>query len=230
AGMSVRRSQEEGIRLARALGAIRDEGPFVLGIAREGVLAADAVARELHAPLDVLVAGQVLAPGGRPIGGIAEAGALVFDEPALARLQLTPEELARLVEAEHARLDRQTERIRGSWPLPPLADRTVVIVDDAMVTGLTMRAAVASVVARRARRVVVAVALSSIEASRALHAVAHDVFHLEWMTMEMATRVHRERCLEERPPPGDAEIHDLIVQELTDVGTDPFEGLAIDGM
>jgi putative phosphoribosyl transferase len=194
------------------------------------VIVADAIARALAAPLDVLAASKVLGPGGRAIAGIAEGGALVFDDARLAELRLPGDEVERLVEAERARLLHLVERLRGSWPMPPLAGRTVVIVDDAVITGLTMRAAIASVQSRDARRIVVATPLCAADVSAVVADSAHDVVHLETLPGPVAARVHGDERAKLCPPLGDAEIHEIVVRELRDVGADPFGALTIDGV
>jgi predicted phosphoribosyltransferase len=228
--MKIHLAHEQGRRLGLALRELADERPFVLAIPRGGVIVADAVARALGAPLDVLLAGKIFAPGGRAIAAIAEGEALVFDDPVVAELHVDPHEVARLVDVERARQAGLLARVRGSWPMPALAGRTVVLVDDAVVTGLTMRAAIECVRARGARRIVVATPLCSTDSSAVLAAGANDVVHLESLPTPVAARVHGDERAKPCPPLGDAEIHDLIARELHDVGADPFGALAIDGV
>jgi putative phosphoribosyl transferase len=225
--MPARTPYAEGVRLAHAIDAMRQERPFVLGIPRRGVLVADAVARALSAPLDVLIAAKAFTDHGVPIAAIAEGGAVAFDGDALIRLDLASDDVERRLHAARARLDRMIERIRGTWPLPDLADRTVILVDDAIIGGLTMRAAIEAVRARRPRRLVVATPMCSHEASLELGAGVPELIHLAALPRDDAAALHAATS---RAPLGDADIHDLIVRELRDLGADPFEGLAIDGV
>ena len=217
--------------MARSLSSLGDERPFVLAIPRGGVIIADAVARALRAPLDVLVVGKAVATArsAAAFGAVAEGGASVVDDRAVAALGLSPEDVERLLDLERERQAEMLERMRGAWPLPVLAGRTVVLVDDAVVTGLTMRAAIAAVRARRARRIVIATPLCATEAATALAAEADEVVYSASAPGPLVARMHDDRERERRPPIGDAEIHDMIVRELRDVGADPFEGLMIDG-
>jgi len=228
--MSLPRQLEEGLRLAEALSSLRDERPFVLAIPRGGVLVGDALARTLHAPLDVLVAGKVVAgPTGLAVGAVANATAQVIDDAAVAAAGLSAAALQDLIDAESARQTGAMTRLRGTWPLPALAGRTVVLVDDAVITGLTMRAALAAVRQRGARRIVIAVPLVASEVTT-LRDEAHDLVFLDSMPRSLAARAHDGSAREPCPPIGDEETHDLIARELRDVGADPFAGLVVDGI
>jgi predicted phosphoribosyltransferase len=228
--MTIQMAHEAGRRLARALGTLRNERPFILAIPRGGVLVGETIARELRAPLDVLIAGKALAPDGRAIAGIAVGGPPVFDDAALTHLRLTAAEIERLVERERDRQTALLERIRGTWPSPALDGRTVVLADDAVVSGLTMRAAIESVRARDVRRIVVATPLCSDEASAELAGRADRLVYLESQPAGIAARVHDDSRTKLCPPVGDEEIRQRIVRELRDVGVDPFGPLAIDGI
>jgi len=228
--MSVQRQLEEGRRLGDALSPLRDERPFVLAIPRGGVLVADALARTLHAPLDVLVAAKVVAgPSRVAIGAVAGGTVQVIDDGTVSSLGLGADELEALLDAERVRQTDMLARLRGTWPLPDLARRTVVLVDDAVITGLTMRAALAAIRQRGARRIVIATPLVAAEAV-ALRDEAHDLVFLESLAFALAARAHDAGSREPCPPVGDEETHDLIARELRDVGADPFAGLVIDGI
>jgi putative phosphoribosyl transferase len=199
--------------------------PVVLGIPRGGMLLADTIARTLRAPLDILVAGRVETPGETAIAAIAEGGVLVVDEHAVRRLELPRERVEVLIEHERERQAGLLARIRGTWPLPALAHRSVVLVDDAMISGLTMRAAIVSARRRGAWRVIVAAPLCATEA---LAKVSAQVVRIAMLPEDAARRIHDIEEWEPCPPLGDAEIHDLIAQEHHDVGVDPFGSLALD--
>ena len=218
----------DGLRLAHAIDAGRDERPFVLGVARRGVLVADAIARALSAPLDVLVVTRVHTASGVPLGVLAEGGAVAFDADVLLGLDLASDEVeGRLAEAR-GRLERTIERVRGTWPLPDLSERTVIVVDDAIVSGLTMRAAIDAVRARRPRRLVIATPLCSVEASAALGASTRELIHLRLVPATDTAALH-EAARACPPPLEDVEIHDLIAREHHDLGDDPFADLALGG-
>jgi len=117
---------------------------MVLGLPRGGVAVAQQVAAVLGLPMDVIVTRKIGYPP-QPelgVGAIAEGlGQPVYDCALLKRLGLTPEDLAPVVAAEEAELDRRVRIYRGGNPLPPVAGRCVIVVDDGLATGATARAA-----------------------------------------------------------------------------------------
>jgi predicted phosphoribosyltransferase len=151
---------EAGDVLAGRLGhyAGRDD-VLVLALPRGGVPVAARVARALGAPLDVFVVRKLGVPGHEELamGAIASGGVRVVNEQVVGRLGLGEEELRRVAEVEGRELARRERRYREDRAPPELAGRVVILVDDGLATGSTMRAAVAA--ARRAApaRVVVAV-------------------------------------------------------------------------
>jgi putative phosphoribosyl transferase len=150
--------------------------PLVLALPRGGVPVAKEVAARLDAPLDVLVARKIGAPGHEElgIGAIAEGGALVGSDLVRA-LRVSPDEFERLAERQRGEIARRVERYRGDRPLPPLLGRDVVLVDDGLATGVTAEAALLAVRAGEPRRLVLAVPVCSPDTARRLVPPADDV-------------------------------------------------------
>ena len=139
--------REAGRALAEALRRLRPEAPVVLALPRGGVPVGHEVASALAAPLEVLVARKVGAPGEPEVGmgAVAEGGGLWIDRD-LARAAGVPErELAARVEGEREEVARRVRAYRGDRPLPPLAGRTAIVVDDGVARGGTARAALRAV-------------------------------------------------------------------------------------
>lgn len=132
---------------------------LVLGLPRGGVVVAYEVACELDAPLDVLVVRKIGAPGREElaIGALATGDVLVFDERLARQFGVGSGELATLKERARRELERRERLYRGDRPPLDVEHKVVVLVDDGLATGSTMRAAVASLRARRPKRIVVAV-------------------------------------------------------------------------
>jgi putative phosphoribosyl transferase len=169
--------RDAGRQLGRLLLRYRDAAPAVLALPRGGVPVGYEVARALGAPLDVLVARKIGAPS-QPelgIGAIASGGVIVLDERTLAALGVTEAELEAIVARETAEMERRLARYRGDRPPPELRDRTVVVVDDGLATGVTARAAVASVRLEEPRAVVLAVPVAAHESARAFGALVDDL-------------------------------------------------------
>lgn len=133
---------------------------LVLALPRGGVPVGARVARALGAPLDVFVVRKLGVPGHEELamGAIAGGGVRVRNEEVVRKLHVDDATIQRVAEAEERELARRERSYRGHRPPPDLAGRVVILVDDGLATGSTMRAAVAA--ARAAgppARVVVAV-------------------------------------------------------------------------
>jgi predicted phosphoribosyltransferase len=169
------RQLAEQLRIRQEKGALPD--PVVLALPRGGVAVAQEVARELGAPLDVLVVRKIGAPFQEELGVGAIAGndEPLFDENTLDNLGLSRSVLAGTVERERAELHRREHLYRQGRPAPDLRGRTVIVVDDGLATGATARAAVRSVRRQAPERIVLAVPVCSREASDLLRAEADEV-------------------------------------------------------
>ena len=168
---------DAGRRLARSLSRWRGTNVVVLALPRGGVPVASEVARELRAPLDMIVVRKLGVPF-QPeygFGAIGEGGARVVDDHVVRQAGLTRQEIASAEARERVRLDHLLGRLRGGRPPVPLAGRTALVVDDAIATGATARAACLVARARGARRVIVAVPVGATEAVAALRRDADEV-------------------------------------------------------
>jgi predicted phosphoribosyltransferase len=155
-----------GAELAGRLTAAGDDGVVVLGLPRGGVVVAAGVAAALDAPLDVVPVRKLGLPGQPELamGAVAAAGdavETVRTEVVLARVPVPAEEFDAVRGRELTELRRREAAYRGDRPPVPLTGRTVVLVDDGLATGATMRAAVAAVRHATPARVVVAVPVGS---------------------------------------------------------------------
>ncbi|WP_433473028.1 phosphoribosyltransferase [Spirillospora sp. CA-142024] len=168
---------EAGRVLAGRLAPMGLDGAAVLALPRGGVPVGFEIARRLGSRLDVLVTRKIGYPP-QPelgVGAIAEGGVPVFDGELLARLGLGEDDLARTVEAERAELDRRVAVYRRGRPLPEIAARPVIVVDDGLATGGTARAAVRAMRERGPSRLVLAVPVGAAETARSLEAEVDDL-------------------------------------------------------
>lgn len=208
--MRFRNRTEAGRQLAERVAELDLVDPVVLALPRGGVPVAHEVAVALGAPLDVLVARKVGAPG-QPelgVGAIAEGGARVSDPMTRRALGMGRERFDELASAEEAELARRVERYRGGRPLPPLEGRSVVVVDDGVATGVTARAALAAVRARRPARVVLAVPVAAPETVASLRREGYEVVAL----LEPADLVAVGRWYRDFSQTTDAEVIDLLAR------------------
>ena len=137
----------------------------VLALPRGGVPVAFEVARALGAPLDVFLVRKLGVPGYEELamGAIATGGVRILNDAVISEMQIPAHLIEKAAERELAELCRRESLYRGDRPAPELRDRTVVLVDDGLATGSTMRAAVTAVRQQRPARVVVAVPVSAPE-------------------------------------------------------------------
>ena len=168
---------DAGRHLAQRLRHLRGPDVVVLGLPCGGVPVAFEVAGELHAPLDVIVVRKLGVPF-QPeygFGAIGEGGVRIVNDYVVRWTRLTGTQIAEVEAGERILLDRRVGQLRGDHPPVPLADRTVIIVDDGIATGSTARAACQVARARGAYRVILATPVGSVEGTAALRRDADEV-------------------------------------------------------
>jgi putative phosphoribosyl transferase len=148
----------------------------VLGLPRGGVPVAFEVARALGAPLDVFLVRKLGAPGHEELamGAIASGGAVVLNGEAIEGLRITPEEIDEAIERERRELDRRERIYRRDRSAVEVAGKIVIVADDGLATGSTMRAAVAALRTRKPAAIVVAAPTAAPESCEAMRAIAED--------------------------------------------------------
>jgi len=163
--------------LAGALSRYSGRDVLVLGIPRGGVPVAAEVARALGGELDVLVARKLGAPGWEELalGAVTADGGRVLNDALIRDLEVKAEYLDAVTAKQVGDALAAEKRFRGSRPVPTVAGRVVIIVDDGLATGATMRAAVRSVRQRMPARVIVAAPVGTVEACSELRGEADEV-------------------------------------------------------
>ena len=162
--------EDAGRRLALELLPHATEHPVVLALPRGGVPVADEIARALHAPLDVWVVRKVGVPWHEElgVGAVSEGGTVHLNEDVLEHVELTRDELAEAIGRKQREVEERVKLFRGGLPPPELRDRTVILVDDGIATGGTVRAAIESIRAQHPKAIVLAVPVAAPEAVEAL--------------------------------------------------------------
>jgi putative phosphoribosyl transferase len=152
-------------------------GTVVLGLPRGGVPVAAEVAALLDAPLDVLVVRKLGVPGHEELamGAIASGGIRVLNEAVVGDAGIAMDAIERATARELAELERRARAYRGDGEPPETAGRTVILVDDGLATGSTMRAAVEAARAAGAAAVVAAAPVASAQAISMLGKLADQV-------------------------------------------------------
>lgn len=172
---------DAGRQLALRLTHLRRSRPVVVGLPRGGVPVAAQVARQLRAPLDVIVVRKLGAPQAPEVamGALGEGGVVVVNEDVVRRAGVSERTLRAVQAREQQELDRRVLRFRGGRPSLSLAERLVILVDDGVATGATARAACQVARAAGASHVVLAVPVVAPDVLPSLHEVADEVVYVE---------------------------------------------------
>lgn len=190
---------------------------MVLALPRGGVPVGVEVAAALRAPLDVFVVRKLGAPGQPELamGAIASGDVRVLNDEVVQALNLTNDAIERVAEVEQRELERRERLYRDDRSLPDLTDQVVILVDDGLATGSTMRAAVQAVRQHRPGKVVVAVPTAAAETCEDLGNEVDEI------VCPMTPEPFRAVGLwyEEFPQTSDEEVRDLLARssrELVD--------------
>jgi putative phosphoribosyl transferase len=167
---------EAGRRLAKRLRAMDLDKPVVLALPRGGVPVGYEIARELKAPLDVLLVRKIGAPGHEEfaLGAVVEA-----ETPIVVLNEAVPSHFLPHVQDVAARqaleIERRRQAYRGGLPLVPVAGRTAIVVDDGIATGATFRAALEAMKLMDAAKVVAAIPVAPADSLPAVEELADEV-------------------------------------------------------
>lgn len=173
--------KEAGKLLAEELGRYRNrEDVLVLGLPRGGVTVAYEVARALGVSLDILIVRKIGYPGNPElaVGAVSETGATALNEDIIAH-GVTRDYIERETARQKEEIVRRMGLYRGGKGLPPLAGKTVILVDDGIATGATVKAAIATLRKEPLARLVVALPVSSREAAREISGTVD-----EWVCLQ----------------------------------------------
>jgi putative phosphoribosyl transferase len=203
--------RDAGRHLARALAPYAGRGDLlVLALPRGGVPVGYEVARALHAPLDVYLVRKLGVPG-RPelaMGAIATGGVRVLNEDVIEALGISADVIDAVAADEEREIARRARLYRGDRPPPAVRGKKVIVVDDGLATGATMRAAVAALRAQEPREIVVAVPTASRETCAELRREADMVVCL----MTPAPFYAVGAWYADFSPTEDDEVRDLLAQ------------------
>jgi predicted phosphoribosyltransferase len=170
--------RDAGRKLAQKLPAyVGRSNVLILALPRGGVPVAYEVARALNAALDIFLVRKLGLPGREElaIGAIASGGIRILNQDIVRMLSVPDEVIHFVVRRELQELQRREELYRGNRPFPDVRDRTVILIDDGLATGASMRAAVAGLRAQHPARIVVAVPAAAAEVCEAFQSEVDEV-------------------------------------------------------
>lgn len=153
---------DAGRKLAEKLILYKDENPIVLALPRGGVIVGFEIAKKLKAPLDVFVARKIGVPFYPELGmgAIAPNGVKVIDNDLIQSLKIPESEVEKMIELETIELNRRIKLYRGSRQPLDLSNKTVILVDDGLATGVTARASILAIKKSNPKRLILAVPVS----------------------------------------------------------------------
>lgn len=150
---------------------------IVLALPRGGVPVANEIARQLKLPLDVIIVRKLGAPFHveYAIGAIASGGVLLLNDQAIRDLDVSDEVLEDIIAEEQEELSRREHLYRANKPKLNIPNQTIILVDDGIATGFTMKAAVLALKKCQPKRLIVAVPVASMEAIKALKPLVDEL-------------------------------------------------------
>ena len=201
--------RDAGRRLAQRLGNYAGRNDtIVLGLPRGGVPVAYEVASALHLPLDVFVVRKLGTPWHEELamGALASGGVRVLNEDLVRELNVPASEVERVTRREQRELERRERLLRGNRPFPDVTGKTVLLIDDGLATGATMRVAVSALREKGAQRVVVGVPVASPDTCDSFRNITDDIICI--LTPEPFYAVGL--WYEDFGQMSDQEVHDLL--------------------
>jgi len=160
--------KDAGLKLAEKLEHLRDrKGVLVLALPRGGAVTGLEIARSINAPLDVLIVRKIGFPGQEElaIGAVSETGTVILNQQIIARGEVLKKYIEEEISTQKKEIDRRIRLYRGGRRLEfeHLRGKTVILVDDGIATGATMKAAIATLKEESIERLVAAVPVSPVE-------------------------------------------------------------------
>lgn len=208
--VSFKNRVEAGQMLANKLTMYANQKPLVLGLPRGGVPVAYEVAKALKAPLDVYVVRKLGTPGQEELamGAIATGGVRVLNQSVIEALQISEEAIETETRNESQEVERRERRYRGERPPLDVSNRPVLLIDDGIATGSTIKAAIAALKKQKAGRIVVGVPVAPAATIEELKKEVDEVICVSAPKIFFAIST----WYDEFPQVSDEEVRDLLEQ------------------
>lgn len=170
--------KEAGLILAEQLKEYSHQSNvIVLALPRGGVPVAYEIAKALAVPLDVFIVRKLGVPGHEELamGAIASGGTPIFNEDIVQSLRLKQSAIDSVLQSEQKELQRREKLYRGNKPPLALEDKTIILVDDGMATGATMRAAIQALELHKPATIIVAVPVAALSTYEELSPLVNKI-------------------------------------------------------
>lgn len=154
---------------------------ILLALPRGGVPVAYEVAKQLNVKLDICIVRKLGTPGHEELamGAMAMGGATVFNQEIISGLEISKDAIAMVIEKETAEINRRNEKYRNNKPFPVIENKTVILIDDGLATGATMRAAIATLKQYNPAKIVVAIPVAPPDSCDEIRPTVDDLVCLE---------------------------------------------------
>lgn len=168
---------DAGKKLAEKLVGLKPQNLVVLALPRGGVPIGYEIAKKLNAPLDVLVVRKLGAPLNPEfgIGAIAPENVKVLDQTAIEYLGISQHDIKKIENKERKELNRRIKEYRGTVSLPDIKDKTVILVDDGLATGVTARAAIKAILKQDPQKLVIAIPVCAFDALEGIRSLVRPL-------------------------------------------------------
>lgn len=173
--------EDAGKKLAARISSLLLENPIVLALPRGGLPVAYEIAQKIKAPLDIFLVRKIGAPN-QPefgIGAIAQGNVKILDKKAILQLRIPKAQVEKMIKEEGRELKRREALYRGSKPFPSLRDKTVILVDDGLATGLSAKAAILGVKRKKPKKIIFATPVCSYQSVKEIVKLCDDFICLK---------------------------------------------------
>lgn len=172
---------EAGQLLVARLKEMGIKNPFVMGIPRGGIIAASEIAKELKAPLDVVISRKLGLPSQPELGfgAIAPGGIMVLNEEIVKLAKIDPETIEKVRKEEDIEIKRRMSAYRDNLPAPDLLGKSVILVDDGIATGITANATIKYLKGLKPKEIILAAPVASTEAAKDLKGLVDSTVFLD---------------------------------------------------
>jgi predicted phosphoribosyltransferase len=169
--------EEAGKVLASMLGPYRESDTIVLAIPAGGLAVAVVIAKDLNLTLDLAIVSKITLPWNTEAGygAVAFDGTVMLNEELLPRLHLTPEEIQQGISKTKEKIHRRVKKLRGDRPMPDFR-RSIILVDDGLASGFTLRTAIEALRKAGNRKIILAIPTAHVESLQAVAERVHAVY------------------------------------------------------